>query len=61
MTTAFRLKDETILRYRRRPASTSTNAHIVRSVFGELVRKWLEIPLGIDQYNHFMGGVDIAD
>ena len=61
MTTAFRLKDETILRYRRRPAPTSTNAHIVSPVFGDFVRKWLEIPLGIDQYNHFMGGVDIAD
>jgi Transposase IS4 len=59
--TAFRLKNKTILRYRRRPAPTSTNAHIVRPVFGDFVRKWLEIPLGIDQYNHFMGGVDIAD
>ena len=61
MTTAFRLKDETIWSYRKRPAPTSTNAHIVRPVFGDLVRKWLRIPLVIDQYNHYMGGVDIAD
>ena len=61
MTTAFRLKDETIWSYRKRPAPTSTNAHILRPVFGDLVRKWLQIPLAIDQYNHYMGGVDVAD
>jgi len=61
MTTAFRLKDETVWSYRKRPAPTSTNAHIVRPVFGDLVRKWLRIPLAIDQYNHYMGGVDVAD
>jgi hypothetical protein len=48
MTIAFRLKDETIWSYRKRPAPTSTNAHIVRPVFGDLVRKWLQIPLAID-------------
>jgi Transposase IS4 len=61
ITTAFRLKDETIWSHRKRPAPTSTNAHIVRPVFGDHVRKWLQIPLAIDQYNHYMGGVDVAD
>ena len=51
MTTAYSL-DQTIWRERKRPALTSTNAHIVRPVFGDAVKKWLEIPLAIDEYNH---------
>jgi hypothetical protein len=38
MTTAYSL-DETIWRERKRPAITSTNAHIVRPVFGDAVKK----------------------
>jgi hypothetical protein len=33
----------------------------VRKVFGNEPRKDLAIPTFIDDYNHFMGGVDIAD
>lgn len=33
----------------------------MRKVFGEEKRKDLAIPTFIDDYNHFMGGVDIAD
>jgi hypothetical protein len=54
-------EEHTIVRSRRRPQATSTNGPLVRKVFGEDVRKDLEIPLFIDDYNHFMGGVDIAD
>ena len=60
MTTAYSLH-QTIWRERKRPALTSTNAHIVRPVFGDAVKKWLQIPLAIDEYNHGMNGVDRAN
>ena len=60
MTTAYFL-DQAVWRERKRPALTSTNAHIVRPVFGDSVKKWLEIPLAIDEYNHGMHGVDRAN
>lgn len=50
-----------IERMRRRPRETSTNAAKVRAVFGNASKKSLPIPIVIDDYNHFMGGVDIAD
>ncbi|CAB4385768.1 unnamed protein product [Rhizophagus irregularis] len=50
-----------IERIRRRPRETSTNAVNVRAVFGTASKKSLPIPIVIDDYNHFMGGVDIAD
>ena len=46
---------------RRRPAKTSTNGRLVREVFGDESIKKLEIPCFIDDYNHFMGGVDLAN
>jgi Transposase IS4 len=46
---------------RRRPAKTSTNARIVRQVFGEEPTKELQIPRFIDDYNRYMGGVDLAN
>lgn len=46
---------------RRRPRETSTNAVKVRAVFGTASKKSLPIPVVIDDYNHFMGGVDFAD
>jgi Transposase IS4 len=57
ITTAYSLSDR-ILRERKRPALTSTNARVVRPVFGNAVRKWLYIPTAIDNYNHHMNGVD---
>ncbi|GES95040.1 piggyBac transposable element-derived protein 4-like [Rhizophagus clarus] len=50
-----------IERIRRRPRETSTNAVKVRAVFGTASKKSLPIPVVIDDYNHFMSGVDIAD
>jgi hypothetical protein len=50
-----------IARQRKRPAKTSTSARIVRPVFGDNPVKELEIPVFIDDYNHNMGGVDIAN
>ena len=50
-----------IERIRRRPRKTSTNATKVHAIFGDASKKALPIPCIIDDYNHFMGGVDIAD
>jgi hypothetical protein len=46
---------------RRRPAKTSTNGRIVRCVFGDSPVKELLIPCFIDDYNQYMGGVDLAN
>uniref|UniRef100_U9TZ45 Piggybac transposable element-derived protein 4-like n=1 Tax=Rhizophagus irregularis (strain DAOM 181602 / DAOM 197198 / MUCL 43194) TaxID=747089 RepID=U9TZ45_RHIID len=50
-----------IERIRRRPRETSTNATKVRAIFGSTSKKSLPIPVVIDDYNHFMDGVDITD
>ena len=50
-----------IVRQRRRPALTSTNAHTSQMVFNEVVVKDLAIPDYIDMYNHFMNRVNIVD
>jgi hypothetical protein len=55
-------KDSDLIeRMRRRPKKTSTNAAIVRPIFGDETRKNINIPRFIDDYNHYMGGVDIAN
>jgi hypothetical protein len=46
---------------RKRPAQTSTNARIVRPIFGDEVRKRLYIPKVIDEYNYYINGVDVAN
>jgi hypothetical protein len=46
---------------RKRPGKTSTNASIVYKVFRDQVRKELDIPTFIDDYNHYMNGVDLAN
>jgi hypothetical protein len=48
-------------RQRKRPAKTSTNGRIVRKVFGDEYIKELEIPCFIDDYNHYIGVVDLAN
>ncbi len=50
-----------IERVRHRPREISTNATKVWKVFGAASKKSLPIPIIIDDYNHFMGRVDIAD
>jgi len=51
-----------VLANRLRPKKCSTNAISARKPFGEFeYRKLLPIPEMIDDYNQFMGGVDIAD
>jgi hypothetical protein len=46
---------------RKRPARTLTNGRIVRQVFGDEPTKELRIPCFIDDYNQYMGGVDLAN
>ena len=46
---------------RKRPAKTSTNGRIVRQVFGNNTTKELQIPCFIDDYNQYIGGVDLAN
>ncbi len=60
MTTAYNLTD-TVIRPRNRPSATSTSASITRPIFGDSARKNLPIPVAINAYNHYMGGVDIAN
>lgn len=54
--------DKTVIRPRRRPAKTATNARTSRVIFAENEHvKPLPIPLFIDRYNHYMNGVDVTD
>jgi hypothetical protein len=50
-----------IKRLRRRPKKTALNARITREPFGEAPIKTLPIPQFIDDYNHYMGGIDQAN
>ena len=50
-----------MVRNRKRPKLTSTNARITRPIFGDSHRKQLPIPKVIDDYNHHMNGVDLAN
>ncbi|CAB4413540.1 unnamed protein product [Rhizophagus irregularis] len=43
------------------PRINNTNSSTVKRVFGDNSKKELPIPEIIDDYNHFMGGVNIAD
>lgn len=60
MTTIHDLQTRTLVN-QRRPQDTSTNAASVRKIFGPEVQKLLAILTLIDDYNHYMGGVDIGD
>jgi Transposase IS4 len=64
LTTAHSLhrpKEDTIIRNRKRPKPTSINTRITRLIFGDLLKKPLLIPRAIDDYNHYMNGVDLAN
>jgi hypothetical protein len=46
---------------RRRPIKTSTYRHIIRQVFQGQNTKELMIPCFINNYNHYIRGVDLAN
>jgi len=46
---------------RKRLTKTLTNARIARKAFSSEHIKKLEIPLFIDDYNHYIGGVNLAN
>jgi hypothetical protein len=50
-----------IKRERRRLNKSSTNAAIAHQPFGDKVRKPLFIPTFINDYNHYIEGVDLAN
>ena len=54
VTTAYS-PDDLVIRNRKRPAATSTNAH-TQAFFGDKHSKYLAIPKFIDAYNHHMWG-----
>ena len=61
LTTIYNLQ-QLVLANRQRPKKSSTNAISARKSFGEFDHcKLLPIPEMIDDYNQFIGGVDIAD
>ena len=60
MTNDHRIKPK-IYRMYRRPKKIASNARITRESFGNQSRKILSISLFIDDYNHYMGGVDQAN
>ena len=45
---------------RKRPL-TSINARIIYPIFGDEIYKRLWIPKVIDEYNHYMNSVDLAN
>jgi hypothetical protein len=57
MTTGHRIEPK-IPQIRKRPKKTALNARVTREPFGDLPQKILEIPTFIDDYNHYMGGID---
>jgi hypothetical protein len=57
MTIGHRIEPKTF-RMRKRPKKTALNARITREPFRDLPTKILPIPTFIDDYNHYIGGVD---
>ena len=53
--------DEQVLRNRRKPRLNEFNKKHVRLIWGDEHRKQLEIPQIINDYNHWMLGVDVVD
>jgi hypothetical protein len=57
MTTGHRIEPKTF-RMRKRLKKTASNAKITREPFGDKLTKILLIPTFIDDYNHYIGGID---
>jgi hypothetical protein len=57
MTTGHRIEPKTF-RMRKRPKKTALNARITRKPFKDLPQRILAIPTFIDDYNHYIRGID---
>ena len=53
--------NNTVKRLRKRPRKTINNRRHVDKIWGDEGTKEIYIPTLIDDYNHWMGGVDVAD
>ena len=52
---------EVVEKQRKRPRTNQQNKHRMQTAFGNEAVKTMDIPQVIDDYNHWMGGVDKAD
>jgi hypothetical protein len=59
--TLYRPKEDTIIRNRKRPKLTFINTRITRPIFGDAHRKQLLILRVINDYNHHINGVNLAN
>ena len=50
-----------ITHWRKRPQATSTNATSARKIFGDLPQKELDILIWVNDYNHSMNSVNLAN
>jgi hypothetical protein len=57
MTTGHRIEPKTF-RMRKRPKKTALNTRITRESFRDKPTKILAIPTSINDYNHYIGGID---
>jgi hypothetical protein len=57
MTTRYRIEPKTFW-LRKKPKKTASNARITREPFDDNPTKILPIPIFIDDYNHYMGGIN---
>jgi hypothetical protein len=57
MTTGHQIEPK-IFRMRKRPKKTASNARITREPFKDNSTKILPIPIFIDDYNHYIEGID---
>jgi hypothetical protein len=57
MTTGHRIEPKTF-HMRKRPKKTASNAKIIREPFRDNPTKILPIPTFIDDYNHYIEGID---
>ncbi|QSS54066.1 hypothetical protein I7I53_01518 [Histoplasma capsulatum var. duboisii H88] len=55
------LPDSFVECVRKRPGLTSTNGSQIQRIFGDNWQKAVEIPTIIDDYNHNMNGIDLAN
>jgi hypothetical protein len=61
MVTTIHTGDETITQKRRRPKPNNLNRANIQAAWGSSHVANIDIPMVIDDYNHWMGGVDKAD